>query len=168
MQGFVGVKYTPLLVSTQVVAGIIYVYLCEASLPGSDSKWLAVVNISAPPDGTPVVTNIRTVPKLGASTTTATLDAQQLCGGYSPYLPLTPQDQQVFTTAMAGLLGVTYTPLLVSVQIVAGANYRFACTASIPGSSTVSGVIVEIFQPLSGPAVLVNIYPIPPLAKANV
>lgn len=71
-------------------------------------------------------------------------------GGWTAYHKLTPQDQKVFDEAMRGFVGVKYTPQSVSTQVVAGTNYRFKCTASMPPSEVMWEAIVEIFQPLSG------------------
>lgn len=73
---------------------------------------------------------------------------QTLVGGWSPYTALTAEDRKVFDEATAGLVGVKYTPQLVSKQVVAGVNYRFKCEASMPPSMVVWEAIVEIFQPL--------------------
>ena len=82
---------------------------------------------------------------------TETLNNQQaVVGGWSAYHKLTPQDQKVFDEALKGLVGVKYTPETVSTQVVAGMNYRFKCTASIPPAMVVWEAIVEIFQPLGG------------------
>jgi len=75
---------------------------------------------------------------------------QPMVGGWSTYHNLTPQDQQVFNEAMKGFVGVKYTPNTVSTQVVAGMNYRFKCTASMPPSDVVWEAMVEIFQPLEG------------------
>lgn len=77
-------------------------------------------------------------------------NAQTTLGGWTPYHPLTPADQQVFKEAMAGFVGVTYTPQAVSTQVVAGTNYRFKCTASMPPADVIWEAIVEIYQPLEG------------------
>lgn len=71
-----------------------------------------------------------------------------ILGGWSPYAPLTAEDRKVFDEAMAGLVGVNYSPQLVSKQVVAGMNYRFKCEASMPPSMVIWEAIVEIFQPL--------------------
>ncbi|MCO6147310.1 hypothetical protein [Flavobacterium sp. NRK1] len=71
-------------------------------------------------------------------------------GGWTAYHKLTPQDQKVFDEAMRGFVGVKYTPQSVSTQVVAGTNYRFKCTASMPPSEVMWEAIVEIFQPLNG------------------
>lgn len=58
MKGFVGVKYTPQAVSTQVVAGTNYRYKCIASMPPAQVVWEAIVEIFQPLDGVPYVTGI--------------------------------------------------------------------------------------------------------------
>lgn len=71
-------------------------------------------------------------------------------GGWSPYHNLTKEDKLVFDEAFKGFVGVKYTPITVSTQIVAGTNYRFKCTAQIPPSDVIWEAIVEIFKPLVG------------------
>ncbi|MDQ0595644.1 hypothetical protein QFZ37_004013 [Chryseobacterium ginsenosidimutans] len=58
MRGFVGVKYTPNSVSTQVVNGINYRFKCTASMPPSEVIWEAIVEIYSPIEGTPYVVSI--------------------------------------------------------------------------------------------------------------
>lgn len=84
------------------------------------------------------------------STNTVLNGSEVSVGGWSPYHPLTAQDKAVFDEAMNGFVGVKYTPNAVSTQVVAGTNYRFKCTASMPPSEVVWEAIVEIFQPLNG------------------
>lgn len=83
-----------------------------------------------------------------------------LPGGWSSYHPLTADDKKVFDEAMKGFVGVKYTPTAVKTQVVNGTNYRFKCTASLPGSTAVSEAVVEIFQPLNGAPVLTGIHTI--------
>jgi hypothetical protein len=73
-------------------------------------------------------------------------------GGWTAYHPLTAEDQKVWAEAMKGFVGVKYTPQTVATQLVAGTNYRFKCTASIPPALVVWEAIVEIFAPLNGGA----------------
>ncbi|AXG75220.1 hypothetical protein DVK85_04160 [Flavobacterium arcticum] len=58
MKGFVGVKYTPQSVSTQVVAGMNYRFKCIASMPPSEVEWEAIVEIFRPLNGAPYITGI--------------------------------------------------------------------------------------------------------------
>ena len=71
-------------------------------------------------------------------------------GGWTPFHNLTPNDKKVFEEAMRGFVGVHYTPTSVSTQVVAGMNYRYKCTASMPPAEVVWEALVEIFQPLNG------------------
>lgn len=74
----------------------------------------------------------------------------EVVGGWTAYHKLTPNDQKVFDEALKGFVGVKYTPQAVSTQLVAGMNYRFKCTASIPPADVVWEAIVEIYAPLNG------------------
>lgn len=81
-----------------------------------------------------------------------------MVGGWTPYRSLKPEDAAVFKTAMAGFVGVHYTPGSVSTQVVAGENYHFKCMASIPPTDVMWEAIVEIYQPLKGPAHITGIH----------
>mgnify|MGYP001791809688 CR=1 FL=1 len=84
------------------------------------------------------------------SNQTATSE-KTLVGGWTPYGPVTAEDKKVFDEALAGFVGVKYTPQSVSTQVVAGMNYRFKCEATLPGPEPIQWeAIVEIYQPLPG------------------
>lgn len=60
--GFFGVKYTPLEVSTQSVAGISYRFICEAKVLSPDSQaYKMMMEIFKPLKGGPIITNIGTM-----------------------------------------------------------------------------------------------------------
>lgn len=61
MRGFVGVKYTPQEVSTQLVNGTNYRFRCVASMPPADVVWEAIVEIYAPIEGEPHVVSIQRI-----------------------------------------------------------------------------------------------------------
>jgi hypothetical protein len=61
MRGFVGVKYTPQEVSTQLVNGTNYRFRCIASMPPSQVVWEAIVEIYAPIKGEPHVVSIHRI-----------------------------------------------------------------------------------------------------------
>ncbi len=154
MKGMVGVGYTPLEVSKQIVNGTNYKYLCEAQVvyPGA-KKSIVIVDIYAPINGAPVVTKISTVVREVDSNSGETL------GGWSAWEPVTAEAKKVFNNATTGLLGVSYTPLEFSTQVVAGMNYRFICEANIvqPDAKPYL-VMMEIYQPLGGkPAMITGI-----------
>jgi hypothetical protein len=58
LKGFVGVKYTPYTVATQVVLGTNYRYKCTASVPPTDVVSEAIVEIYKPLNGKPYITGI--------------------------------------------------------------------------------------------------------------
>lgn len=58
MNGFVGVKYNPQSVATQVVQGTNYRFRSEASMPPTEVTWEAVVEIYKPLEGKPYITGI--------------------------------------------------------------------------------------------------------------
>ena len=85
----------------------------------------------------------------------------QMVGAYSSERELTAEDLEIFAEAMIEQTGITYEPLMVSTQIVAGVNYRFTATATTdePGAEP-STVYIFIFQPLGdSPPELVDILP---------
>ena len=77
--------------------------------------------------------------------------SEQLMGGWTPFGPVMPEEQAVFKTATAGLVGVDYVPEVVSTQVVAGMNYRFLCQATVvyPGAQPYQA-FVTISAPLNG------------------
>jgi hypothetical protein len=79
-------------------------------------------------------------------------------GGWTPYHHLTPEDKKVFEIAMHGFVGVKYTPLDVSTQVVAGVNYRFVCDAVLPSGGTPWIALVSIFKPLNGDPYVTEIH----------
>lgn len=56
------------------------------------------------------------------------MDTQKV-GGWTPFAPVTKEEEKIFNKATQGILGVKYTPEQVSHQLVAGTNYRFICKA---------------------------------------
>lgn len=90
--------------------------------------------------------------------------SNQLPGGWSTFsFTLTPQAKEVFTSALSGWLGATYTPIAFATQVVAGSNYCFLCEAqfaTFPGNE--NAVLVYVFQPLNGKPVVHKIVPISP------
>ena len=80
-------------------------------------------------------------------------------GGWTPFAKVTSDTQKVFDEALKGLLGVGYTPLAVTSQVVSGTNYIFAVNARLvyPNSHEYPALI-RVFKPLNGPARIVKIH----------
>jgi len=85
-----------------------------------------------------------------------------LLGGWSLFTcEIDQQVQQAFKEAMQGLVGVQYTPVSVSQQMVAGMNYRFFCNTKLVSPIPLNGAaIVSIYKPISGKAAITSIVPI--------
>ncbi|WP_432452206.1 MULTISPECIES: hypothetical protein [unclassified Agarivorans] len=77
--------------------------------------------------------------------------ANQLAGGWSPFHELSDEDNQVFVHGMEGFVGVSYKPLVVATQVVAGCNYAFFCNAEVvyPGAQPYPAM-VHMFSDLQG------------------
>ncbi len=89
----------------------------------------------------------------------ATLQNQVL-GGWSKFsCEITPEASEVFKAAFKGFVGVSYTPVAFASQIVAGTKYSFFCNAQVvyPGAPN-QAAIVDIYNPLDGPAHITGIY----------
>lgn len=72
-----------------------------------------------------------------------------LVGGYSKYRAVTAEDLEIFIEAIKDYKGVTFQPMLVATQIVAGINYRFVCNAEAVVLNPISYLAqVTIFKPL--------------------
>lgn len=155
MEGFVGVSYRPLMVSTQVVNGTNYRFECEAKVVSPEASLEhALIEIYQPRDGRPQLRSI-TLENEHSS------HSQALYGGWSAWGPLTPEGLEVFEQATQGLLGVKYTPLEMSTQVVAGMNYRFICEAKVVAPKAEPyKTMIEIFRPLKGEPIITNIHTI--------
>lgn len=86
------------------------------------------------------------------------MTAQEKVGAWTEFHKLTPEDQQVFDQALAGLVGVHYTPELVSTQVVNGINYRYKTKASVPGTGQSYPATVYIYVAPNAKPVLTEIH----------
>lgn len=72
-----------------------------------------------------------------------------ITGSWTKFRVVTDEDVEIFKEATERLVGVTYEPLIVSTQIVAGTNYKFICNAATVMLSPVEYLAeVLIFKPL--------------------
>lgn len=83
-------------------------------------------------------------------------------GGWSPFTPPTSAQIDVLDKAVSGMIGATYTPLLVSTQLVNGTNYNFIAQKTvITGTQTCQTlVIIKVYETLDGEVTLSSITPI--------
>ena len=80
-------------------------------------------------------------------------------GAYSAYTCKISKDaEKSFKKALEGIIGVSYSPVAVAQQVVAGINYKFFCNTKAAVRYPLYGAaIVTIYQPLDGPAHVTNI-----------
>ena len=79
-------------------------------------------------------------------------------GCWSKFKSLTEEDKEVFDRALKGLVGVTYEPLLVSTQVVAGLNFKYVCNATlVVQEPTTSLKMVHIFKSLENEVSITSI-----------
>ena len=78
-------------------------------------------------------------------------DGEAVAGGYSK--PRTPDadEKALFESLTQGLEGVTYKPLNVATQVVAGTNYRFLCQGrETARKGRKFDAVITIHKPLPG------------------
>lgn len=135
-----GVDYTPILVSKQVVKGLNYLFICNGRIvyPGAQPSPV-LIKVYSPPNEKAKATDII---RLGNS---------QFVGSFGAFKTIEEREKQVFETAQRRLHGVDYTALCVSEQVVSGMNYLFAANAKVvyPGSD-LHPVFVKVYQTAQG------------------
>ncbi|WP_163831851.1 hypothetical protein [Spartinivicinus ruber] len=80
-------------------------------------------------------------------------------GGWSLFRSdLSMNEYFVFSEALRYSVGVKYTPIAVSTQVVAGTNYRFICNGEpvAPGAAP-TAVVINIHQSLHGDPKIMSI-----------
>jgi hypothetical protein len=148
-----GVKYTMVACKNQLVNGMNYLFLCEASTVSPlGPDYIVEAFVYQLLNGTAVIRKIRQVgPRPGAG-----------FGSWQDWLfSVSGNAAAVFKLAMEHFYGGDYKPLAYSSQVVAGKNYCFLCevTPAILHPEP-SPVLVWIDQPLHGNPVIRQITPI--------
>lgn len=92
------------------------------------------------------------------------MSAGGIAGGWTNFnFSISSAQSDIFKKALAGLLGVGYTPLAVATQVVAGTNYCFLCKAVVVvPNAPESAAKIYIHQPLQGEPHLTDISTIKP------
>lgn len=75
-----------------------------------------------------------------------------LLGGWTTYsCKLSDDAKKVFKKAFKDFVGVSYTPVAVATQVVAGVNYSFFCNAQgVYPNAPNEGALVSIYDPPGG------------------
>ena len=160
-EGLTGARYVPVAcLASQVVAGKNCAVLCRMTHVTADpTETYALVILYQDPDGNVTFSDVR---DFGAETC---LYEGNLTGGWTqPDTPeITEQAGAAFEKAMEGFTGVNYVPVaLLSTQLVAGTNYRFACQArTVEPDAEASWALVTVYQDLQGGAEITEIVWLP-------
>lgn len=95
---------------------------------------------------------------------TATLNSKMLSRGWSSFsCDISPEARQVFEAACSELVGMSYKPVAVATQIVAGKDYSFFCNAKIVAPNTPNqAALINIYQPLNGEPYITEIRKLEP------
>lgn len=85
--------------------------------------------------------------------------SNQLLGAYTPYTSdISKEAKEAFAQALKGFVGVEYSPVAVSTQLVSGMNYKFFCNTQAVNVLPAKGAaIVSIYSPLDAPAHITHI-----------
>lgn len=84
-------------------------------------------------------------------------DQDSLVGGYTPFRCINAEDQKIFDQVQFPL-GVSYTPVAVATQPVAGINYNFFCNAKVTAPYVPNSyAFVTIYQALDGSLKVTNV-----------
>ena len=98
---------------------------------------------------------------LFAMTAVSALADGALMGGWAPAedFAVTEERQQLFDTAMEGLLGVNYVPVAyLGSQVVAGTNHCFLCQATVVApDAQPQWKLVYLYQALDGTVTVLSI-----------
>ena len=159
MEGFTGVGYeSEALLATQIVAGRNYALFCRARAVVPDARpYYAVVTVYEDPDGNASIADVKALTPDGRSDENAG-SATALAGGWS-----VPESQEeglaAFDKAVGALLGVDYTPVLVTgEQVVAGMNYCVLCrAAAVTPAAEPCYCFVTVYRDLDGNCSVSNV-----------
>jgi hypothetical protein len=153
-KGLTGVRYKPLLVTSQIVNGTNFIALTSATLVGSDSvSYSALVRLYKRPE-TDAKPKIVEIVSLGNP-------SPSFAGGYTAFRMVEDESKKVSDEALKGFTGSDFDPKYVSTQVVSvGINYRFAGNLTLNTNDEPkpkSPVFLTVYAPFSGDPVIIGI-----------
>jgi hypothetical protein len=143
----VGVSYQPVLVATQVVSGINYLFLANATLATLISaSYPVVIRIGVDAGGRSTIQGIKRLAQPGSA------------GAYGVFGDNTEESDAALKESFVHFVGSDFQSLAVSTQIVAGKNYRYAGNLKmvVPGAEP-RAAFVEVYKPLTGKTQIMDI-----------
>jgi predicted secreted protein len=142
-----GIHYKPLLYSQQVVNGSNYIFLADAEIVGGQ-RWYAVSLRAFVKDENVTRLGIKNIGQPSGADT------------FGEFVKFEEGSDagKALKSAFARHAGLDFKPLYVARQKVAGDNYLFAGNGkAVVQHPTISPMIVKVYQPLEGPARIINI-----------
>jgi len=150
-----GVNYEAVaLLSTQIVAGINYMFLCKETYvtPDAETFW-SYIYINQDLDDNCTVEYVDTIAQVN--------EDGELVGGWTmqDIKPLDETEAKAFETAVSELMGVSYEPVAVlATQVVAGVNYMFLSKATVIYPDAVPyWAVLYVYAALDGTAQVTDI-----------
>jgi predicted secreted protein len=143
--GRLGIDYEPLLVTSQITKGVNFIFVANARVVQHNAvTYPVLVRVyKAPAEAgkSPPAKIIKTV----------TLGNPQFIGGYSAFIYVDSEEKAVLEEAFKGFAGSGFKAELVSTQVVAGINYRFAGTQTLVTKDAPKyPVLFTVYKSLSG------------------
>jgi predicted secreted protein len=142
-----GVDYKPLLAASQVVNSKNYIFIANATIvyPGA-RPYGVLIRVYKAPDKAAKVIEIKQIGRPTGS------------GAYGDFDDLSDASNTALTEAFKHFVGSTFTALKVTVQTVAGRNYRFAGNLTLKTKEPVTyPALVTVYKPLEGEARITEI-----------
>jgi predicted secreted protein len=139
----IGTDYTPLLETHQIVRGRMYIFLANAKAAVKDPDTYPVaVRIYAGIQGAPELKEIKVIGRPGIK------------GAYEKFeevSSLSAEEADAVKEAFSGRVGIDFTPLLVSTQIVSGRNLLLAGNLNAASQRpAVRPALVNVYLPVLG------------------
>ena len=80
------------------------------------------------------------------------IGSEVMVGAFTPFTTeISQNEKKIFEEATKGIVGVGYSPIAVSRQVVSGTNYDFFCNArAVYPDAPTFAVMVRIYAPLQG------------------
>jgi hypothetical protein len=147
--GLLGVGYTPLLVTTQLVNGKNYIFLANADVTSPESvPYSVLVRVYK---GHDVKARIVNFTSLGNP-------SSRFTGGYAPFREIGVNEDDIPQKVVDCLDGLSFKAEYVSTQVVAGIRYRFAGTVTLDEKGENKyPALLTVYMPPSGDPTITGI-----------
>ena len=172
IESFTGSDLKPVAyVADQVVAGMNYMILCEATTVTAEPETTyQMIIIYADLEGNAEITTVKDFDMVAYTEGDSTdINTEELVGGWNvpeetTVASIPDEAAEAFDKASSELDGNELEPMaLLGTQLVAGTNYAFLCKSTLTTQEPISGIqIVTVYADLEGNAEITNISTLEP------